>query len=226
VAASTDAALPALAADPVVERVWLDDTSWVDVSRGWLDNSTALYRAAVDGVAWSQGRLFRYDRWIAEPRLGGYWKVGDDPVDPVVLDAHRALQHRYRVRFDGFAWAWYRDGSDSVAFHRDREMRWLDDTVIAILTLGVRRPFLLRPRANRYAHADPGRGATHDLAPAGGDLLVMGGTCQARWEHSVPQVDPRTGGRISMQWRWTSRRGRMEQGGTFRSARRYGDRSR
>jgi hypothetical protein len=57
----------------------------------------------------------------------------------------------------------------------------------------------------------------HDLAPAGGDLLVMGGRCQVGWEHSVPVLGHRVGGRISVQWRFTSRKGRPLRGG------RYGD---
>ncbi len=206
--------------EPTVERIELDDRSWVDVVRGWVLDSDEVFDAATTGVEWRGGQVYRYDHWVDEPRLGGYWKVGVEAAHPVVLDAHRWLQHRYRVRFDGCAWAWYRDGADSVAFHRDREMRWLDDTVIAILTLGAQRPFLLRPRANRFA--DDGRhGATHDLAPAGGDLLVMGGRCQADWEHAVPKVAGRTAGRMSLQWRWTSRTGRMERGGTYRSPRHY-----
>lgn len=206
--------------EPTVERIELDDRSWVDVVRGWVLDSDEVFDAATTGVKWRGGQVYRYDHWVDEPRLGGYWKVGVEAAHPVVLDAHRWLQHRYRVRFDGCAWAWYRDGADSVAFHRDREMRWLDDTVIAILTLGAQRPFLLRPRASRFA--DDGRsGATHDLAPAGGDLLVMGGRCQADWEHAVPKVAGRTAGRMSLQWRWTSRTGRMERGGTYRSPRHY-----
>ena len=100
----------------------------------------------------------------------------------------RWLTHRYRVRFDGYALAWYRDGRDSQAFHRDRELRYLDDTVIAVLSLGARRPWLLRPRAHRDRHDLERHGATHDLAPGPGDLLVMGGRCQADFEHSVPKV--------------------------------------
>ena len=72
---------------------------------------------------------------------------------------HRTLQHRYRARFDGFSMMQYRDGRDGQAFHRDTDMRWLDDTVIAILSLGARRPWLLRPRTNRYDHS-AGKGAT------------------------------------------------------------------
>ena len=40
---------------------------------------------------------------------------------------------------------YYRDGNDSVAWHADRELRELTDTRIAIVTLGARRPFLVRP---------------------------------------------------------------------------------
>ena len=60
-------------------------------------------------------------------------------------EAHRALQHRYGARFDGFGMIQYRNGRDGQAFHRDTDMRWLDDTVIAMLSLGARRPWLLRP---------------------------------------------------------------------------------
>ena len=41
-----------------------------------------------------------------------------------------------------------------------------------------------------------------DLAPADGDLLVMGGRCQRAWEHGVPKV-ARAGLRVSVTWRTT-----------------------
>ena len=55
---------------------------------------------------------------------------------PALAEAHRTVRHRYKP-FDGFALTWYRDGRDGQAFHRDTDMRWLDDTVVAILTLGA-----------------------------------------------------------------------------------------
>jgi len=115
----------------------------------------------------------------------------------------------------------YRDGRDGMAFHRDRDLRWLDDTVVALLVLGDRRPFRLRPRANRYAHELDHKGATHDVAPGHGDLVVMGGACQVGWEHSVPQVPEPVGGRLSVQWRWTSRTGRPVEGASFSAPRTY-----
>lgn len=142
-------------------------------------------------------------------------------MPPVLTDVHRSLQHRYGVRLEGASAVWYRDGRDSMALHRDRDMRWLEDTIVAIVSVGARRPFLLRPRSQRYDHSAPLGGATHDLAPGAGDLLVMGGGAQAGWEHGVPKAPGLREGRISLQWRWTSRRGRPEVGASYRAPRTF-----
>ena len=144
--------------DAVVERTWLDRRSWVDVARGWVTDPEALADALMTGLPWSEGRIFRYDHWVDVPRLGSSFPL-DRPPHPVLADAHRALQHRYGVRFAPPAVAWYRDERDGVAFHRDRDMKWLEDTRIALLVVGHRRPFTLRPRSHRYAHDLPDRGA-------------------------------------------------------------------
>ena len=203
--------------DAPVERVQLDATSWVDVSRGWLGGADELFEALLTGVAWQTSRLFRYDHWVEERRLGSFWRPGRPLPHPAVAAAQRALQARYRVTFDGCGLIHYRDGRDGQAFHRDTDMRWLDDTIIAVLTLGAQRPWLLRPRTSRHDHS-AGRGATHDLAPCSGDLLVMGGRCQADWEHSVAyRPSQHLGPRISLQWRHAHRRGRPFIGSSYRA---------
>ncbi len=207
--------------DAVPERRWLDERSWVELTPGFVSAAGVLYEHLVDTVDFHPTRVFRYDHWVPEPRLSSWFTPASSP-HPVLVDAHRTLQHRYGVRFDGAALAWYRDGRDMVAFHRDRDLQWLDDTVIALVVLGERRPFAIRPRSNRYAHEAPGKGATVVLHPGHGDLLVMGGATQAGWEHSVPPVRGAVGGRVSVQWRWTARSGRQERGGSYRAPRRYG----
>jgi alkylated DNA repair dioxygenase AlkB len=205
-----------------LERLQLDDTSWVDIGRGWLTGADALFEALLDGVAWQTSRLFRYDHWVEERRLGSFWRPGRPLPHPALAGVHRSLQHRYRVQLDGFGLLQYRDGRDGQAFHRDTDMRWLDDTVIAVLSLGARRPWLLRPRSSRHTLAE-GRGATHDLAPGPGDLLVMGGRCQADWEHSVPYLPTSpVGTRISLQWRHARRTGRPFVGASYRAGLHYG----
>ena len=70
-------------------------------------------------------------------------------------DVRRALE-KYGVPLGGIGLNYYRDGRDSVAPHRDRELRHLDDTLIAIVTLGAKRRFLIRPK---------GGGKSSDISP-------------------------------------------------------------
>jgi alkylated DNA repair dioxygenase AlkB len=214
----TAIAPPHLVDEAVTERLQLDEHSWVDVTRGWLAGADEVYETLVRTVPFHQQENFRYERNVPEPRLTAWAKVADAP-HPVLLDAQRRLQHAYKAVFDGFSLSWYRDGRDSVAPHRDDDLRFTEETVIAILTLGQRRPFLLRPRATKWEHD-----GTIDVAPASGDLLVMGGRCQVDWVHGVPKVDAPIGGRVSVQWRWTSRRGRPERGPGWSAPRYFSDR--
>jgi alkylated DNA repair dioxygenase AlkB len=208
-----------------VERTDLGSGAWVDVVRGLVPDAQQVHDDLADSVAWQQGRVFRYERWVQEPRLGG-WQSGGDR-HPALVQVGDWISRRYRVRFDGVALARYRHAADSVSFHRDRELRWLEETVIGVLTTGGRRPFLMRPIGERRtAHDDDmveGDGATFDLSPAGGDLIVMGGRCQASWLHAVPKVHggAAVADRISAQWRWTSRRGRPDTNPGYSAPRRY-----
>ncbi len=150
---------PHVERDVEVERLELGGGAWVDVARGWLAEPDELYADLLESVAWQTSRLFRYDHFVEERRLGSSWRRGSPLPHPALAEATRTLQHRYRVEFDGFGMIQYRDGRDGQAFHRDTDMRWLDDTVIAILSLGAQRPWLLRPvraaSTTRRARAPP-----------------------------------------------------------------------
>jgi len=209
-------------ADPEVERVELDDRSWVDVVRGLVPSGAAdaVHDELAASVPWQQGRVFRYERYVDEPRLGG-WQAGDGR-HPALVEVQDWISHRYRVRFDGVALAQYRDGRDSVAWHRDRELKWLEDTIIGVFTTGARRPWLVRPLSGtRRAAEDDDLADAIDLSPASGDLLVLGGACQDRWLHAVPKVRAPVRSRISGQWRWTSRRGRPDTNPSYYAPRHF-----
>ena len=185
---------PAVDQHATFTRHRLDERSWVDVARHFLHGADRLFAELRDGVEWHQWRRHMYDRMVDDPRLS-HWYTEDDalPHDGLVAVRH-ALTDRYQVPFPGVGLNYYRDGRDSVAFHRDRELRRLTDTRVAILTLGAQRPFLVRPL---------GGGRSIDLAPASGDLIVMGGACQMGFEHGVPKI-AHAGPRISASFRWAS----------------------
>ncbi len=179
----------------LIERVPLDEHSWVDVGRGFVLGADTLLDRLLARVEWRQGRRWMYERMVDDPRLSRHYTRDDPPPDTAIADIGRALEERYGVPFGGVGVNYYRDGRDSVAFHRDRELRRLDDGLVAIVTLGARRPFLVRRH-------EPPRGRSRDFSPSRGDLVVMGGRCQMDWEHGVPKVAS-AGPRISLSWRWS-----------------------
>jgi alkylated DNA repair dioxygenase AlkB len=196
------------------ERTWLDRTSWVDVGRGWLADADEVLEVLLRDVQWKQGTMWRYDHAYVEPRLSGFVKPGIHAPHPAITRVHKALRRDYGVELAGTSLVLYRDGSDSMGAHRDDDMRWTEETLIAIVSVGARRPWTLAPRGDKTA--------TVDIAPGHGDVLVMGGRCQADWLHGVPKAPGTKDPRVSLQWRWTSRRGRPEVGATSTAPRHYG----
>lgn len=207
-------------------RVQLDATSWVDLVEGFVRDPEAQFRAIREFTPWQATEVLRYDRYVPERRLSAGL-----PADrhPLLRQAELHLSARYRVRWMGVAAILYRNGEDFQGFHGDRELRWLDDTLIAIMVLGTRRPFVLRPRrAGPQMRGGPPAGSGPDdvvLMPGHGDLLVMGGACQRDWLHTVPPADTAEE-RISLTWRWTSRRGRPDTNPTYYEGRQFSDRPR
>jgi len=182
------------------ERIDLGAGAWVDVARDWLGGADQLCERLIDQVDWVHHRRWMYERWVDEPRLTRWFDGQETLPDPMLADYRRAMTERYLPKdstgFGPMGLNFYRDGSDSVAWHADRELRHLDDTLIAILTLGAARPFLLRPT---------GGGHSIDIRPASGDVLVMGGTSQLHWQHAVPKTASCPGPRISASIRWVRR---------------------
>lgn len=214
-------ARPDLAIDraAVVERVHLDEHSWVDVARGFVLDADAMLDHVLGAWDWSENRNWRYEVYVTEPRMSARVRAADLPAG--IRQAGLHLRSKYHVPFDGPAPQRYRHGNDSVGFHRDRSMRYLDDTRIAIAVLGEPRPFLLRPYTVGYE--DSSRDL--DVRPGHGDLIVMGGRCQADWMHAVPKV-PHATERVSFTWRWTSRTGQPDSSEGYGAARNFGDSSR
>ena len=135
-----------------------------------------------------------YERELDEPRLTAWH--GTPPDDPnlpaLIAPMARALSTRHHRDFDSVGAALYRDGHDSVAWHGDRIDPAIIEPVVALISLGSPRLFRLRSKAR------PRASASVRLLP--GDLLVMGGTAQRSWEHSIPKV-ARAGPRLSLQFR-------------------------
>ncbi|MFC7448090.1 alpha-ketoglutarate-dependent dioxygenase AlkB [Rhodococcus daqingensis] len=188
-----------------VRRRTLSEGAWVDVRPGWLQGSERLFADLVDRVPWRAERRRMYDRVVDVPRLVSFYAEDATLPDPLLTEARAALDAHYRHELgEAFATAglcYYRDGADSVAWHGDTIGRGaVEDTMVAIVSLGAARTLALRPRADER-HRRTGGGASLRYSLGHGDLLVMGGSCQRTWEHAVPKTTRPTGPRISVQFR-------------------------
>jgi alkylated DNA repair dioxygenase AlkB len=182
---------------PTVQRRTLTAGAWVDVRPGWMTGSDDLFTTLAETVPWKAERRQMYDRVVDVPRLVRFYREDEPLPDPLLVTARDALSRHYLPELgEGFATSglcFYRDGSDSVAWHGDDTGRSrTEDTMVAILSLGASRPLLLRPR---------GGGHSIRYSLGHGDLLVMGGSCQRTWEHCVPKSARPLGPRISVQFR-------------------------
>jgi alkylated DNA repair dioxygenase AlkB len=164
-----------------LKRIQLDGDSWVDDCPGWMSGSDGAFEELLHDMAWNQRRRRMYDREVDEPRLTSWRKIDSPTADAYqwLEDARASLSTRYDVRFDSVGVNLYRDGADSVAWHRDRIPSEIVDPVVALVSLGEPRTFLLRPQ---------GGGKSRAFRLGHGDLLVTGGQTQRRFEHSVPKV--------------------------------------
>ena len=176
-----------------LERIQLDDDSWVDYAPGWVTGSDRLFEEVLAGRDWGQRSRRMYDQKVREPRLTAPWNTqsGEALEPPILEEIRRALSERYGREFDSVGFNLYRDGQDSVAWHADRLRKDVPDPIVALVSLGEPRKFLLRPK---------GGGRSRAFLLGRGDLFVTGGQTQKMWEHSVPKV-ARAGPRISMAYR-------------------------
>ena len=177
-------------------RTTLTRGAWLDVQRNWLGEADDVLATMAREVPWRAERRQMYDRVVDVPRLVHTYGVGE-PLPHASLEAAReALSDHYRPALgEPFVTAgccYYRDGRDSVAWHGDRIGRGRSaDTMVAIVSVGDPRRLALRPR---------GGGESITVEMGHGDLVVMGGSCQRTWEHSVPKV-AHAGPRMSVQFR-------------------------
>jgi len=170
-----------------------------------------FFNTLQSSLAWAQHRVRVFGRERPTPRLCAWY--GDPqaryaysgqaleplPWTPALADIRARLEAALGIPFNSVLCNLYRDGADSMGWHSDDEPELGPAPVIASLTLGAARRFLLRRRD------DPARKAEFVLGH--GDLLVMAGPTQRYYQHALPKMARVQGERINLTFRWITPRG-------------------
>lgn len=175
---------------------------------GWLpaNHADALFHALSADIPWDVHRIRLFGRWVDSPRLSCW--IGDPdaryrysgadfqphPWPQVLVPVRQALEQASGARFNSVLINRYRDGQDSMGWHSDDEPELGPSPVIASLSLGAARRFLLR---RRDAHA-----CKMEYQLGHGDLLVMAGQTQRFYQHALPKMARVQGERINLTFRW------------------------
>ncbi len=184
------------------QTVELRDGGWI---RYWesffpVPEADRLLEVLRRDVPWAQfrNRLWTFPRltaFIADAgvvyRYSGVEHVGTGWT-PTLLDVKQRVERAAGTTFNGVLLNLYRDGNDSMGRHADAERELGSNPLVASVSLGAVRSFVLR-------HSTGKEKRVLDLAH--GSLLVMGGTLQHHWVHELPKTKQPVGERINLTLR-------------------------
>jgi alkylated DNA repair dioxygenase AlkB len=173
-----------------MRRIELAAGAWIDYAQGWLQGDAAVFDHLAQTTRWRTSEERMYDKIVQVPRLYAALPA-DGPGHPLLESMRAVLSQHYGQEFCRVSMALYRDGKDSVAWHGDRVARRMPDALVATVSAGGHRRFLLRPYGG-------GRSIAFNLGS--GDLIVMGGSCQRTWQHCIPKT-ARAEPRIAIMFR-------------------------
>ena len=189
-----------------MSRIDLESGAWLDYVPAWIDAPDAdrVLTALRDELAWEQREIVIFGRRVLQPRLiawagsVGYRYSGQtlEPraATPITAELMARVVEHTREPFNHVLLNRYRDGADSLGLHADDEPELGPDPVVATLSLGATRRFVVKPRRAQL-------GPSRSFAVDHGSLLVMGGTCQRHYVHGVPRQSAPVGERISLTFR-------------------------
>lgn len=168
------------------------------------DEAAQWHQVLQRELAWQQEWIIIAGKRVLVPRLvcwygdaqAVYRYSGVDheplPWTPGLTTLKRRVEGFVGGEFNSVLCNFYRNGTDSMGWHADKEKELGRDPTIASLSFGAERRFLLRHNKTRE---------TLELRLGSGSLLLMSGSLQHHWRHCVPK-DPRSpGSRINLTFR-------------------------
>jgi alkylated DNA repair dioxygenase AlkB len=165
-----------------------------------------LFELLMNRVSWEQEVIRMFDKTHNSPRLSAWFgETGTvykySGVTRVARewpayfdDIRRKIKEFTEQEFNSVLLNYYRSGNDGMGKHSDDEKELGRKPVIASLSLGATRRFILHPKS-----ATPQKSIAVNLPH--GSLMVMSGNCQKNWKHSVPKTKTPVGPRINLTFR-------------------------
>ncbi len=167
--------------------------------------SDAYFTHLVDDIAWKQEPIKMFGKSVLQPRLTAWYgnngksysysgiTMQPRPFTDALLQIKQRIEPLAGVVFTSALLNYYRNGQDSMGWHRDNEKELGRNPVIGSVSFGAARRFQLRNYADK--------GLVKTISLTHGSFLLMRGETQHYWEHRIPKTSQPTGPRINITFR-------------------------
>lgn len=155
-------------------------------------------------VAWKNDEVIVYDKHIVTKRKVAWYGDVDYHYTysrktkyalawtKSLLELKRLVETKCDVVFNSCLLNLYHDGDEGVAWHSDDEYTLDGEASIASLTFGATRKFSFKHKKSKE---------TVSIDLEAGSLLIMKGTTQTHWLHSLPKTKKVSEPRINLTFR-------------------------
>jgi alkylated DNA repair dioxygenase AlkB len=194
-----------LLANNGAERLAMEDADvllWRQIDLGV--SSDELLKHLIDSSEWCQEKITVYGKPYLQPRLSAWFgniaysysgiTLTPLPWTETLLGLKNKVESLVEHEFNSVLLNYYRNNQDSMGMHCDDEAELGRQPVIASLSLGDQRTFLLKHKYRKDLK-------TIKLPLPSGSLLLMRGDTQSNWRHGINKEKQACGARINLTFR-------------------------
>lgn len=170
------------------------------------EDSQNLFLELLNDIIWQQENIKRFGQSIPLPRLtawygdaGKSYTYSGITMNPLIwtrplLTIKNKIEKITKHRFNSVLLNQYRHRKDSVSWHSDDEPELGKEPIIASVSFGATRQFMLKHKSKTEI-----KPITLNLNS--GSLLLMKGKTQECWLHQVPKTRKEVSPRINLTFR-------------------------
>lgn len=181
----------------------IDHDGIVEYYPQFFERSDIYLERLFSEVQFSQNQMRIWGKEVTLPRLECWYGESEytysgmtlkpHPWSSTVLEIKNQIENLLHESFNSCLVNLYRNGDDYVGPHADDEKELGKNPVIASVSFGASRKFLMKHRLEKQMK--------HELLLHSGDLLVMKGEFQHSWTHSLPKMKKELNPRINLTFR-------------------------
>lgn len=168
--------------------------------------ATTTFTQLQNSLNWQQSAIHLFGRSVLEPRLTSWYadsgvryaysgrQLVANSWPSCLLNIRASLSALTGYQFNAVLANLYRNGSDYMGWHSDDETSLGAEPIIASISLGAEREFVLRRKDDHLVK--------YKLPLAHGSLLMMQGATQSYWQHALPKRKKVNSARINLTFRY------------------------